>query len=50
VAVAIVDSLIYSEIVGIWVNGKRRWLINRLDAGELKRRVVVLVGLEIVIE
>jgi hypothetical protein len=48
--VAIIDFLICWEVAGFWMRGKRRCLVERLDIGEVDRRIVMLVRFEIFIE
>jgi hypothetical protein len=50
VAVAVVDSLICSEFVGIWVGGERWCFVLWASRSKWKRGVVVLDGFEIFIE
>jgi hypothetical protein len=49
-AVAIVDPLICSQILGVWVSGERRRFVMWLGRCKLQRGVAVLVGFEILIE
>jgi hypothetical protein len=49
-AVSIVDLLVCWEISGIWMRGKRRCLVKRVDIGEVNRRIIMLIGFEVFIE
>jgi hypothetical protein len=48
--VAVVDSLICSEIVGIWVRGERWCFVLWIPGSKWKREIVVLDSFEIFIE
>jgi hypothetical protein len=48
--VAVVDSLICSEIVGIWMRGERWFFVLCTPGSKWKRGIVVLDCFEIFIE
>lgn len=49
-AIPIIDFLIRLQAIGVWVSRERWCLVFRLGGGEIKRRIVMLVGFKIIME